>query len=80
MGHMILRKSVEGAPGDSGAILGKGTLGKWRLSWRYVVAGHAIGSFAPVSEWTLRPYADSTCCGDTYCARMRIWAHGRLHA
>ena len=28
MGHMILRKSVEGQPGDSGAILGKGTLGK----------------------------------------------------
>lgn len=27
MGHMILRKSVEGQPGDSGAILGKGTLG-----------------------------------------------------
>ena len=25
---MILRKSVEGQPGDSGAILGKGTLGK----------------------------------------------------
>ena len=28
MGHMILRKSVEGQPGDSGAILGKGTLGE----------------------------------------------------
>ena len=27
MGRMILRKSVEGQPGDSGAILGKGTLG-----------------------------------------------------
>ena len=31
MGHMILRKSVEGQPGDSGAILGKGTLGKLPL-------------------------------------------------
>ena len=29
IGHMILRKSVEGAhPGEAGGILGKGTLGK----------------------------------------------------